>query len=153
MASVRWALMPAVLLFAALTLAGCPAGPRLVVTPLALVINADKDATQFQIGNIGTANLAWTASTSAPWLSLSAVAPGAAKDGASLSGTLSTGLAGVRVPKPQTRAIHPKPPGLGKLPWDSISALDLRVPDPIPGAADDGAEPTQMKYITWACTS
>ena len=70
MASVRWALAPAGLLMAALFLAGCPAQPKLAVSPLALVINADKNGSEIQIANLGGGTLNWTASESLPWLSL-----------------------------------------------------------------------------------
>lgn len=95
MASVRRAIAPAGLLLAALFLAGCPAQPKLAVSPLALVINADKNGSEIQIANLGGGTLNWTASESLPWLSLQSAGSGTKQGGGSVSGSLGTGIAGV----------------------------------------------------------
>lgn len=95
MASIRKAVAPFGLLVAALLLAGCPLRPVLSVTPLAVNVAAEQDASQFQISNIGVGTLTWTASESAPWLSL-ALEGSAAAPASSLSGSTASGVSGVR---------------------------------------------------------
>lgn len=97
MSLIRKMIAPAGMVLAALGLAGCPAAPSLSVTPAAVVINADQNASEIQITNIGAGTLNWTAAESLSWLSLENVTPGADKQANSVSGSLTSGVNAVRL--------------------------------------------------------
>lgn len=97
MSLIRKMIAPAGLLLAALGLAGCPAAPSLSVTPAAVVINADQNASEIQIRNLGGGTLNWTASESLSWLTLQEAIPGADKQAGTLSGSITTNVAALRL--------------------------------------------------------
>lgn len=97
MARVQKAFTPLSLLLAVFTLVGCPPQPKLSVSPLAIAISAQEDASRFQISNAGGGTLNWTATESLPWLQLQASAANDLKQGGSVQGSLSTGVNGVEL--------------------------------------------------------